>query len=169
MQGVLQSEDLLTLLALVACDGDAAAAQARLHVTEAAFEASLQRCARAELFAPIGRRVRRTDLSRFLIHGVRHVFPGEVGQRPTLGVPTSLSAPPLRASFVVSPGAEVVWAHPQGTVEGLPLTPLEPSLPELAAEWPALHELAALVDAVRAGRSRERQAAASVLTRTLAA
>lgn len=169
MQAAIRGEDLLVLLALVASNEDADVARARLGASPEAFEESLRRCARAELYAAFGKRVRRPDLLGFLLHGVRHVFPAEFGERPVMGVPTSLSAEPLRGSFVRSEGAEVVWPHPGGTLEGTPLTPLEPSLPEIAVRWPELHRLAALVDALRAGRSRERQAARAGITQVLAA
>jgi len=76
-------------------------------------------------------------------------------------------APPLAKTFSVGE-LPPVWPHPQGKVRGEGLAPLYRSVPEAALKNAALHEWLALVDAVRAGRARERNLAAKELTRRLA-
>ncbi len=60
-----------------------------------------------------------------------------------------------------------VWAHINGTVRGIALYPLYPSVPEAAGRNPALYELLALFDAVRDGRARERALAINQLEKRL--
>ena len=55
-----------------------------------------------------------------------------------------------------------------GSVRGLALYPLYPSVPEAAARNPALGEMLALFDAVRGGNARERTLALSLLDERLA-
>lgn len=169
MLSPLQSEDLVTLLALVAANDDRDLARRQLAISEEAMTHSLRRCADAELYAARGQRVRRHDLAEFLIYGARHVFPGVYEEEPALGVPTSYSAPPLRRSFVVGSRAEIVWRSELGTIVGTALVPLSEAVPSVGRVWPAFHELAALTDALRAGRSRERAAAAERMREALAA
>ena len=61
-----------------------------------------------------------------------------------------------------------VWPDPEGTVRGEELRPLYRSAPAAARRDPALYELLALVDAVRAGRPRERKLAVAELEARLA-
>ena len=48
-----------------------------------------------------------------------------------------------------------VWPDKDGTVRGETLYPLYPSVPQAALRNPALYELLALFDAIRAGSARE--------------
>ena len=52
-----------------------------------------------------------------------------------------------------------VWPDPDGEVRGATLEPLHKAAPKAARRDPALHELLALIDALRDGRVRERQMA----------
>jgi hypothetical protein len=53
-----------------------------------------------------------------------------------------------------------VWPDPDGEVRGQAFLPLYKSVPKAADEDEKLHELAALVDALRSGNARERNIAA---------
>ena len=98
-------------------------------------------------------------LVEFLVHGLKYVFPPVFGG-PALGVPTGVYAPALSAPFAAAGVDPWVWPTPDGTVRGLELAPLHRGVPKAALKDPALYELFALVDAVRAGKARERNAAA---------
>jgi hypothetical protein len=52
-----------------------------------------------------------------------------------------------------------VWPDKNGTVRGVALAPLYPTVPEAARRDSNLYELLALFDAVRAGQAREREIA----------
>ena len=56
-----------------------------------------------------------------------------------------------------------VWPDDSGDTTGTSLEPLHPSAPRAARSSPELHELLALVDALRVGRARERALAAREL------
>jgi hypothetical protein len=60
-----------------------------------------------------------------------------------------------------------IWPDPEGTVRGEGLAPLYRSAPRAALRDPRLYEWLALVDAVRAGRARERKLAALEIERRL--
>ena len=70
---------------------------------------------------------------------------------------------PLRAHFRSASEAPPVWADPEGTVRGESLEPLYPTVPRAARADAKLYEWLALVDAVRAGRARERELAVKEL------
>lgn len=113
------------------------------------------------LWSPVG-----PALLEFCTHGVRYAFPAVAGP-VTRGVPTSFGVEPL-ASQISSTAAEVpVWAYAKGTQRGPSLSPLYRTVPQAALADPALHEALALVDALRAGRTRERALAATLLRERL--
>jgi hypothetical protein len=109
--------------------------------------------ARGVLFVP-----NRSNLKEFLIHGVKYSFPVERGGI-TRGVPTAEGTAPLREYFSDSSALPPVWPYAQGTVRGTAFSPLYDNVPEAARRDPKLHELLALVDAIREGRAREREIA----------
>lgn len=101
------------------------------------------------------------NLAEFAVHGAKYAFPAE--RLPmALGVPTSHSAPAFAGVF--APGSDDwVWPHPHGSVRGLGLEPLHPSVPFAAMQDAKLYEMLALLDALRVGRARERGMAAQRL------
>jgi hypothetical protein len=102
-------------------------------------------------------------LAEFLVHGVRYVFPAELGS-PTRGMPTSYAAPPLSDQFSYSNEEMIpVWPDPDGSMRGIALHPLFHSVPKAAREDSKLYEWLVLVDAMRAGRARERELAGKIL------
>ena len=60
-----------------------------------------------------------------------------------------------------------VWPSADGTVRGLAFSPLYRSAPQAAGRDEILYELLALVDALRAGRARERELAGKEIERRL--
>lgn len=116
------------------------------------------RRARGVLFEP-----RRTNLKEFLIHGAKYSFPVRRGGI-TRGIPTAEGASPLREHFSDSSALPPVWPYAEGTVRGTAFSPLYDNVPKSALRDPQLHELLALVDAIREGRAREREIAIRELT-----
>lgn len=104
----------------------------------------------------------RNYLKEFLIHGVKYAFPAERGG-PTRGVPTAEAAPPLVQHF---PDFQLppVWPSAEGAFRGIAFSPLYKNVPQAASQDPKLYELLALVDAIREGRTREREIAIRELT-----
>lgn len=99
-------------------------------------------------------------------HGLRYVFVPERGKL-TRGIPTASSAAPLR-NVLAEPATPTVWPDPKGHVRGESFEPLHPCVLTAARADPTLYELIALVDAIRGGSAREREAATALLQERLA-
>lgn len=104
------------------------------------------------------------ELMNFLVHGAKHTFPPLLG-REVKGVPTAHAGPSLKQLFE---GAKpIVWPDMKGTIRGTGLTPLYPKATELPKRNPAVYSLLTLVDAIRSGQARERNAAIAALGKVL--
>ncbi len=102
----------------------------------------------------------------FLKHGLKYVFPARPGAM-SRGVPTAHSAPPLADEIVSEENDQYVWPYDEGQLRGQSIPPLYPSVPQAALKDSKLHELLALVDALRVGRAREQRLASDELERRL--
>jgi hypothetical protein len=161
-QGLLPQE--VVVLTKLICSGSKSPAISQLasdlRLSASQIHLSLKRLERSHLIADAAKD--RTPLLRpveeFLVHGAKYAFPAQRGE-PTRGMPTAHAAPPL--SQFISAGSELppVWPAPDGPVRGTTLEPLHKIVPAAAAKDPALYEILALIDALRDGRSRERQIA----------
>ena len=98
------------------------------------------------------------NLKEFLIHGAKYAFPVERGG-PIRGVPTAEAAAPLAQYLAPDFSLPPVWPHAVGQLRGLAFSPLSDNVPRAALQDPRLYELLALVDALREGRTRERDIA----------
>ena len=165
---MLKPQDIIVALKLV----DAASHEKAfpklaeaLGMSASEVHAAVKRAVLSGLVDAERRSTRKDGLCEFLVHGLRYVFPAE-WSGVTRGVPTSYAAPPLKAQF---PEVEMppVWPHPEGTARGEGLAPLYKSAPGAALRDPRLYEWLALVDAVRAGRARERKLATREIERRL--
>jgi DNA-binding Lrp family transcriptional regulator len=165
---VLKPQDIVVLLKLVdAPTGEKTfpkLAEA-LGISASEVHAAVKRAVGSGLVDGQSRSVRKGALSEFLVHGLRYVFPAE-WSGISRGVPTSYAASPLRVRFAEGEFPPV-WPHPEGTSRGEGLIPLYKSVPAAALRDPQLYEWLALVDAVRAGRARERKLAVEEIERRL--
>lgn len=126
-----------------------------LSIGVATAHESVKRLVAARLMSP-EHTVIPANLLEFLVHGLKYVFPILPGG-PTLGVPTGGSAPMFDSHEIPPPDpGPWVWPWPEGTVRGLTIEPLYERQPAAALKDPRYYELLALVDAIRAGRTRER-------------
>lgn len=170
-QPVLKAQDLYLLLALAAARGESQsypglAALTGLSMSE--VHAALKRAEQARLLAFVDRqpRIVTPSFKEFLLQGARYAFPAARGAMVG-GVPTSYAAAPLNS--LISPSADPppVWPSPEGSVRGIALIPLYPSVPAAALRNPALYENLALFDALRMGNARERNLAAELFEERL--
>lgn len=132
-----------------------------LGISQSEVSKSLARSKFAGLIDAKGKNVFKMALLEFLQYGIKYAFP----QRPgaiVRGVPTAHSAPPLSNTIVSD--EHYVWPSGKGTVRGQAITPLYPSVIQAVQKDPKLHELLALVDALRVGRAREKDIAIKELT-----
>jgi hypothetical protein len=165
----LKPQDLLVLLKAAAHPQQrwtyAALAEA-LSMSASEVHASVKRAVAAGLAVVHGRgdwQPVRPALLEFAVHGARYVWPAVSGPVKR-GVPTAFGAEPLAGRITAAPGEAPVWAHPGGSAKGPSLSPLYRTAPRAALNDPSLHRLLALLDALRAGRARERALAAELLT-----
>lgn len=141
-----------------------------LGMAASEVHASARRCQLARLVtAPAegGLRALRPAVLEFALHGARYAFPAQRGP-VSRGIPTAYGAPPLKGR--VSPGEDPppVWPSASGTVRGVAVQPLYPSVPAAAQKDPDLYEALSLVDALRIGAARERDLATKLLEKRLA-
>lgn len=142
---------------------------AALQMSQGEVHASVRRAVAAGLAVVTPNRrwtLVRPALLEFAVHGVRYAFPAEIGPAKR-GIPTAYGAAPLNAMLNVDPNNVPVWAHPQGPAKGPSVSPIYRSAPIAALADPALHEMLALLDALRIGRQRERDLAARILRERL--
>lgn len=166
-QPVLKPQDLYVLLALLSRSGVSVGYPELAEQTglaASAVHAALKRAAAAQLAMFQDRRpvVLKTQLREFLLYGAKYAFPPAWGSL-TRGVPTAYAAEPLNAVIAPSADPVPVWPHPKGTVRGVSLAPLYPSVPAAALKDERLYALLALFDALRSGQARERNAALKLL------
>ncbi|HVC08700.1 MAG TPA: hypothetical protein VNH15_02025 [Elusimicrobiota bacterium] len=161
----LMPQDVLVLLKIILWEDRPwrhvdLAGELGLSQTEISF--SLERCRRLGLLDSSKKKVLRSPLLDFLIYGLRYVRPAQPGPL-CRGIPTSHSAAPLSRVIVSDENDQYVWPSDHGTMRGQAIEPIYESAPFAAEKDPQLHELLALVDALRVGRARERSLALKTL------
>ena len=166
-QIALKPQDLYVLLALLSRGGGSVGYPELSEQTGLAVSAvhgSLKRAATAQLAIFQDRRpvVLKTQLREFLLFGAKYVFPPVWGSL-TRGVPTGYAAAPLNGVIAPTDDPVPVWPHAKGTVRGLSLAPLYPSVPGAALKDERLYAILSLFDALRSGQARERAAAQKLL------
>jgi len=148
-QPALKPQDLFVLFALLSHEKGAASypeLASHTGLASSAVHTALKRAAVAGLVAYRDRRpyVLKPQLREFVISGARYAFPAVHGADP----------PP-------------VWPHIQGSVRGIALAPLYPTVPAAALKDEKLYALLALFDALRAGQAREREIAKQMLAEAI--
>lgn len=170
MAATLHEVDIALLLWLgrPAC-GSLEEFAAPAQMTPGRIRASLVRLQKGGLYSAEVDRVLTGPAMEFLLHGVRFCFPGRVDRsRVVAGIATAWSADPL-AEHILGGADPVVWERGNGPSRGAPVVPVHPSVPDLALASPAFHVRAALLDAIRLGRVRDRFEASRLLAEGLAA
>jgi hypothetical protein len=167
----LKPQDLVVALKLAVSDVPASYADlaTSLGLNASEVHTAVQRAVQAQLLVDVAHdalaknsklsniRVHRQNLLEFMLHGAKYAFPAEKTSL-TVGVPTSHSAPVF--SGVFAPGSDDwVWPYAEGSHKGVGLLPLHPCVPTAALADAQLYAALALLDALRAGRARERNMA----------
>ena len=166
----LKSQDVLVLLKLVALNDEAWTYNGlaiELDLSPSQVHAAVRRAIKSGLAYEVDGRVRVNvrNLEEFLVHALRYLSIPERGVK-TRGMATLTSAPPFAALFV-NDEEPIVWPDSSGDVRGETLAPIYKSAPSAARRDPELYELLVIADALRAGRAREKQAAAKALKEKL--
>jgi hypothetical protein len=166
-QIALKPQDLLVLFALLGHESGSASypeLAAQTGLAASAVHGAAKRAALAGLATFRDRRpvVLRPPLREFVRYGARYAFPAVHG-RLTRGLPTAHAAAPLNTVIAPSSDPPPVWPDKEGSVRGVALAPLYPSVPEAARRDTRLYEVLSLFDAVRSGQAREREIAQKLL------
>lgn len=160
-QLVLRPQDLMVVLRLALSAGPVpsyAALAQELGLTASEAHAAVERACVAQLTIRDEQgkpRALRAAVRAFLQYGARYCFPATRGGL-TRGIPTGYAAEPLKQEIRGGTDPPPVWPSEHGTVRGIALHPLYPSVPEAVMRNRELGELLALFDAIRAGNARER-------------
>jgi hypothetical protein len=167
-QFALKPQDLYVLLALLVNQAKSTTYPqlgAQTGLAPSAVHAALKRASAAGLvlFHDHGPVVLKPQLREFVLSGAKYAFPPVHG-RLTRGVPTAYAAAPLNSVIAATADPVPVWPHKNGTVRGVSLAPLYPTVPEAALRDERLYAVLALFDAVRSGQARERNIAQKELT-----
>jgi hypothetical protein len=162
---ILKPQDIFTVLKLIAI-GEADWSYAKLAVdlgmSTSEVHAAIKRSLQARLAVQYNLRIRPNiqNIHEFLIHGIRYVFIPERGEI-TRGVPTIHGAAFLEKKLASSGSPPPVWPDPEGAVRGESFSPLYRSAPSASRKDDQFYELLVLVDALRAGNTREHKLAVS--------
>ena len=155
---------------------------AELGMSASEVHAAVRRLQEARLVDQDSRKVRIQAFRSFLLFGVPYAFPAHLGE-PCRGMPTAWAMPVLsqnRPKDQLAPDVlpqdrhnlqtmPPVWPYSNGTIVGLTVRPLYPSVPQAASADPRLHEWLALVDALRLGVPGPRALAQAEIERRLQA
>lgn len=162
---MLKSQDILVALKLAAHPDRRWTYEllaSEIGMSPSGVLAAVSRADTCGLLQAKSRRVIRSALLEFVVHGVRYVFPAQRGRR-SRGMRTGPFAEPLVRSVASSEASPLVWPYARGEDRGESLKPLYVTAPEAAAQDPDLYALLAVVDGIRAGSARVREVAAGVL------
>lgn len=167
----MQGQDIALLLKLAIQDDPRTQSKTlaeSLSLSQSEVSKALKRCVRAGLLYMSGteKRVNRSALLEFLTHGLKYAFPPERGSM-VRGVPTAVAAEPLKSRFLEDQEPPPVWPYAEGKIRGISLAPLYEGAPKAALRDPRLYGVLALCDAIRSGRTRERNLAVELLGKAI--
>ena len=136
----------------------------QLKISQSEVSKSMNRSRFAGLLVGKNNQVVRQALLDLIVYGLKYFFPQQPG--PVVrGIPTSHSAPPL-AHHIMSDEPYVIPSA-KGTTRGHAIIPLYENLDKAVLENNQLHEIIALFDALRVGRTRERNLAVEELKKRI--
>ncbi len=167
----MQGQDIALLLKL-AIESDPSIPSkdlaAGLFISPSEISKALKRCVDSGLLYISGaeKRVNRTALLEFLAHGLKYVFPAAKGSMAR-GVPTAAAAEPLKSRLLEDGEPPTVWPYAEGKVRGIAIAPLYKAAPKAALRDSKFYGALALLDAIRSGRTRERNLAIELLKKEL--
>jgi hypothetical protein len=167
----MQGQDIALLLKLAIQNDPTVQSKAlseSLSISQSEVSKALKRCVNAGLLyvSKTEKRVNRSALMEFLTHGLKYAFPPERGSM-VRGVPTAVAVAPLKSRFLQDQEPPPVWPYAEGKVRGISLSPLYDGAPKAALRDPSFHSVLALCDAIRTGRTRERNLAVELLGKAI--
>ncbi len=163
----MKPQDIVILLKIVAVGSDnwqqKPLADA-LGMSQSEVSQSVARSLYAGLLFGNGKEVMKSSLLEFLQYGIAYTFPQKPGA-VVRGIVTAHSASPLKEK--IESNENFVWPYAKGNVRGHSIVPLYATVPAAVLQDSKLHELLALVDALRIGKARERTLAIGELRKRI--
>ena len=123
-----------------------------LYISGAEINASLNRSKAAGLIDFNRKRVNKLAFIEFLQYGLKYVFPVDPGPL-SKGMPTAHSHPAVKNNIISE--SIYVWPDLDGKEYGQSIEPLYSNQVKAALEDAKLYEAMALIDMIRAGKTRE--------------
>jgi len=166
-QQIMRPQDIVVLLKIISLNENSWSQLVladELFMSQSEISQCLSRSKYAGLLQFDGKKVNKQSLMDFLQYGIKYVFPQQPGAIAR-GVPTAHSAPPLDA--IIQSEEKYVWPSGKGSARGQSIIPLYPTVVDAVKLDSLLHELLALVDALRVGRARERELAIQELKKRI--
>jgi len=163
----MKPQDIVLLLKLVSIETDTwnqKPISDSLGMSQSEISESVARSKYAGLLNFKGKSVMRLALMEFLQYGITYVFPQKPGA-VVRGIPTAHSASPLHK--IIKSDDQYVWPSGKGELRGQSIIPLYPTVVKAVKNDGKLHELLALVDALRVGRAREKEIAIEELKKRI--
>lgn len=155
----LKPQDVLILLKIVALGNQPwfhhTIAQ-ELGISQSEVSQSLNRSKYAGLIDDARKKVNKIAFTEFLLHGVAYAFPQQPGAT-VRGVLTAHAAEPLNQ--IIKSNEKYVWPFAKGLERGQAIEPLYNTVVEATLSDKKLYELLTMVDAIRVGRTREKEIA----------
>lgn len=167
----MQGQDIALLLKLVVQNEPRLPSKKlaeSIFISSSEVSKALKRCVDAGLLHMLNgeKRVNRSALMEFLGHGLKYAFPSARGSL-VRGVPTAASAEPLKSHLLEDGEPPTVWPYAEGKVRGISLLPLYKGAPKAALLDSKFYGVLALCDAIRSGRTRERNLAVELLGKVI--
>ncbi|WP_417363606.1 hypothetical protein [Galbibacter sp.] len=163
----LKPQDVVILLKIIALGGQSwfhhTLAQ-ELGMSQSEVSQSLNRSKYAGLIDDNRKKVNRIALTEFLMNGVAYAFPQQPGAL-VRGILTAHSAEPLNK--IINANEKYVWPYAKGIDRGQAIEPLYSTIVEASLKDKGLYELLAMVDAIRVGRTREKEIAKKELRKRI--
>ena len=135
-----------------------------LNISQSEISECLARSKYSGLIDASRKRVNVLNLLEFIQHGIKYVFPQQPGSI-VRGIATAHSASPLDKE--IQSDQNYVWPYARGDMRGQAILPLYKSVPKAVLNDKKLHEVLALVDAIRVGKVREQNLAIKFLRERL--
>lgn len=163
----LKPQDIVILLKIIAL-GDTLwyhhTIAEELKMSQSEVSHSLNRSKYAGLIDSTKKKVNKLAFTELLLNGISYVFPQQPG--PIVrGVLTAHSAQPLNE--IIKSNENYVWPYAKGLDRGQAIEPLYSTAVQASLKDQNLYELLTLVDAIRVGRTREKELAKTELKKRL--
>ena len=125
-----------------------------LGMSQSEVTQSLNRSRYAGLIDESRKKVNAIAFRDFLFHGLQYAFPQKPGGM-VRGIRTAHSAPPLNE--MIHSSEVYVWPYARGNEKGQAVEPLYSTAIKASLNDNKLYELLAMADALRVGRTREKE------------